>query len=351
MPSPPSTSASISALGGDITPPDAQLSGQSTASKPDATAPATSVPFTSQPWESIMTGINDDYDIIPAEHNNSNSWEWLQQGFGLDNTYMLDNPALDPAVWSPPTAILPTLISHSSEASLNDCSKSGSNVPVHRILSLIADMQHRMKFLEQGPWQGDCTRSLSDYPVGTILHLSQEFGAIAGPILHMARIADINSLPVAIDDSNGAEDMLKGVDTATIMLVLGGYMWLVRIYGVVLGHFQAHLSRISVAGSEIDQTAPSLAPNASPTLQLGELPSSNTAPDLGRIHTALGLLLGALNDVEEQLGRGGAVARNLVVTLLTQEGLPKAGHVRDECDALSGKVQSVKELLREKMGF
>lgn len=352
MPSPPSTTASIAAVGGETTPERGQV-GNGGIKKADIATAVSSAAYDARPWEGIMADMANDCDGMHAQHGNGNALEWLQHGLGFEDTYMFDSQPLDPGLWSPQTTLLPTLIHHSSDMpnTNGDHINSHSNIPVQRILSLIADMQQRLKFLEQGPWQDNCNRNLDDYPVGTILHLSQEFGAIAGPILRTASATGSNMSSAPASDAPYADPAHGAIDTATVMLVLGGYMWLVRIYGVVLGHFQAHLGCISIAGAKIDSKDLKLAPNASPTLQLGELPSANTAPDLGRIHTALGMLLGALNEVEEQLGRGGAVARNLVVTLLTKETMPQPGYVQDECDALSGKVQSVKELLREKMGF
>jgi hypothetical protein len=88
--------------------------------------------------------------------------------------------------------------------------------------------------------------------------------------------------------------------------------------------------------------------SANPKLQLGELPCTSAAPVLGRIHTALRMLLAALHGVEEKLGPGGAVARNLVVALLTQEAVIGTGEFHGK---LSSKMQSMKELLQEKMNM
>lgn len=274
--------------------------------------------------------------------------------------------SLDPAAWTPPPSLLPTLtVATGVPVTPGDSSEIGSWTPVQRLLSLIADIQQRLKTLEQGPWQNDYTRSMDDYPVGTILHLSQEFGVVAGPVLNRASatirtsIASRNQVADAGGQgeprSHGHEATVTSVgtvDTASTLLVLGGYMWLMRIYDIVLSHFQAHLSRVSHGGDTTSyQSGVIIGPNTSPTLQLGELPSTSTTPDLGRIHTAMCMLLGALREIEGQLGRGGSVARNLVVGLLTQEAIQGAGDLHDSCAGLGAKVQSVKELLRERMGF
>lgn len=280
---------------------------------------------------------------------------------------MFDADSLDPTTWSPPASLLPTLtLATEYLVRPGEISMASSWGSVQRLLSLIADIKQRLKILEQGPWQAECHQNLDDYPVGTILHLSQEFVAIAGPFLSRAsapgamrtsmnsrnQVAEPGARGEQRSDRHGDfETTASEVDTATALLVLVGYTWLVRIYGVVLSHFQVHLSGLSWTADPTDGTGVVMVPNSSPTLQLGELPSASAAPELGRIHTALGMLLGALHEVEEQLGRGGAVARNLVVALLTQEAILRAGEVHDDCGGLGSKVQAVKELLREKMGF
>src|SRR5690606_20981657 len=125
---------------------------------------------------------------------------------------MFDADTLDPAIiWSPPTpqhiptaalALATTELDMTTTppatsggtANMMRSSNTNTNTnssscwaPVQQLLPLIADMQQRLKMLEQGPWQsGDFPQSLDDYPVGAVLHLSREFGSIAGQVLSRA---------------------------------------------------------------------------------------------------------------------------------------------------------------------
>jgi hypothetical protein len=62
-------------------------------------------------------------------------------------------------------------------------------------------------------------------------------------------------------------------------------------------------------------------------------------------------LLTALHEVEEQLGQGGEIARDMVVTQLTQGSGLEPVKLQEALGGLGEKVRSVKELLREKMGL
>jgi hypothetical protein len=228
-------------------------------------------------------------------------------------------------------------------------------VPAERLVTLIAEMQQCLQILEHGPWQNDCTNNLNDYPIGTVLHLSQEFSTIASPVLSKGcSVATIRpqGYASAIENSkdreepiNKSNDIDGRSDTMTTLLVLSGYMSLARIYSIVLRQFQANLSSVP-SKSNTDNASGMHHADTNPTLQLGELPCTSAAPVLGKIHTALRMLLVALHGVEEKLGPGGAVARNLVVALLAQEAVIGTSEFHG---GLSRKMQHIKELLQEKM--
>jgi hypothetical protein len=236
-----------------------------------------------------------------------------------------------------------------------------ASVAGRRLPALIAEMQQRLEALENGAWLHDSAQSFDHYPIGAVLRLSQEFGALAGQVLGMAATyggggPDVGGLSMMVAGGGGSPYELGrgnpfmaegGSSTATVLLVLGGYVFLVRLYGLVLGHFHAHLNRIP-SGS-LGGPAPTA--TTSPTLQLGELPSGGAMPDVSRIHAALGMLLAALHSVEEQLGQGGELAREMVVSILTQGSGVEPAKLQDGFGDLGEKVRSVKELLREKMGL
>jgi hypothetical protein len=364
------------------------------------------------------------------------AWDWSQHGFSLEDTYMLDTdlvgnnpPDQDQGGSSQSPTLLamtptsmqqqPTTDDMTIMAAISENTKPGEDVGnspalgLWPLLALTAEMQQTLKMLNEGPWRlggGDegSEASFDNYPVGTVLHLLQEFGAVAGPVLRKAASAGeaMSASSSTVNERNfgsggttsdgsdnggmgergeaphtserGSEDGEgagtagptgdgPAVNTATIMLILGGYMWLSHICNTVLGHFHTYLSRIPPGANRTDipgQVGGSdgsgggggsirSASTTSPTLKLGELPCFSAAPDLGKIHNALSMILAAMGGIEEQLGTGGVVARNLVVSALVSHGAVDGtcGELEDGYRKLDQKVQSVKILLREKMGL
>jgi len=373
-----------------------------------------------QTWESFTHALNHSTNGIDAHQSGTMfGWHWLDQDFNSDDMYRLDLDLLDT---TPPSAsaysdsptpshghyhqptdqhtaatVNPANTTHnpatmelSNSENNNNNHNSGTITPPslawRRLPALIAEMQQRLETLESGSWLHDNdARSFDRYPIGTVLRLSQEFGGLAGQVLGLAASYGSDSLSMSSSssssmtfsgmahlqqqqDGNGAA---TNNNTATVLLVLGGYLSLVRLYGLVLGHFHERLVRIPCGGlSNLNinmnmgmhglATPGTLSPshsmvnlNTNATLQLGELPRHGTMPDVNRIHAALGMLLTALHHVEEQVGKGGEVARDMAVALLTDgtgTGVETLKLGTDLGD-LGEKVRSVKDLLREKMGL
>ena len=295
-----------------------------------------------------MNGASDDQS---GQQESMISWGSMQQNFNLNAAILSDTDLLEPPSWLP----TPVMSDQSTDAAM--IMTMSSAALGDRLITLIAKMQHSLQVLEHGPWQNDSSNNLDDYPVGTVLHLCEELDSIASPVLSQGRLVGRitpRECIAAIDNPSGAEahstklkDMDGDSDTVAALLVLSGYMSLARIYSTVLGQFQAHLSNVSSSNNMKDCRSMHSA-STNPTLQLGELPCTTAAPILGKIHTALHMLLAALHGVEEKLGPGGAVARNLVVVLLAQEAV--VGTSEFDC-GLWSKMQSMKELLQEKMNM
>ncbi|KAH6845639.1 hypothetical protein B0I37DRAFT_189944 [Chaetomium sp. MPI-CAGE-AT-0009] len=360
------SSTSDQALGGATPPPTLASSAQEAPldtlaeCEPEA-APAYSYHHPHQPGESPPQPFHH-----AAVGGGMMDWDWLDHDFGGPNDlYCLDPELLATAPPSTSTGSPTTTrpLGGDGTAAMGDMTMSTASVAGRRLPALIAEMQQRLEALENGAWLHDSAHSLDHYPIGAVLRLSQEFGALAGQVLGLAATygPDATSLQMMAAAGAGA-GVGAGVgvpyeagrgdgggsssnSTATVLLVLGGYVFLVRLYGLVLGHFHAHLNRIP-SGSLGGPT-----PAASPTLQLGELPSGGAMPDVSRIHAALGMLLAALHSVEEQLGQGGEVAREMVLSILTQGSGLEPAKLQDGLGDLGEKVRSVKELLREKMGL
>ncbi|PNP57259.1 hypothetical protein THARTR1_02789 [Trichoderma harzianum] len=287
-------------------------------------------------------------------------YDWLEQsGFALDDGSTFEMGRLDLAPWShlpPPTAEArwPTDdIAAINSTSASHISRSSNAVTTgQRLTALVSEIQQQLRRLEEGPWHTDSTHSLHDYPVGTILELSQQFSAIAGSILS-STVCPSGGLEEGGSDEDNNERTVgcATADTPTMLLIMCGYIWLVRIYGIVLGHFQKHLDRMPTGDPRHLRTTTGvispIAGGVSTKLRLGELPCTDVALSLQQIHTAVRMLLDVLHEIEGHLGRGAVAACDMAVALLLNSGRPQNGSSR----GLGVKAAAVKKLLREKMGL
>lgn len=352
IPSTPPTMATV---------PDLQLTGTTECVSETTTA------YNGQSWDDLALGqqnrpspsIERGLDGQIQVQNSIWQWEWLQHSFNLDSAHLVENNVSNPSGPSPPpnqpsAPNQPTIMGLGSNTAFSLRSSSPGLQREQNLVALISDMQNCMKTLQEGPWQLDSSRSLDDYPVGAVLHLFQDFTAVASPVFSNYRAkGEIMETPITerleADSSMLGAERGPGDETTTTLLALCGYMLLVRIYSIVLGHFQNYLGRLPSSNS--GHSGHGRVAVGAKTMQLSELPCASAAPDLGRIHTAVRMLLNALQGVEQEIGRGGAVARNLVVTRLTQEAVLRAGELQDGCGGLGEKVDLFRDLLREKMGL
>ena len=266
--------------------------------------------------------------------NDMSSYDQGQHMKDLDNAFLFDTSQLYSSRRSPPKQAY----TQAEKALTGACGES--NGMVQRLLLLLSQMQHQMSTLKERTWRFGSMCGLNDYPIGTILHLSQEFIAAAQPILGGPNEPFNGNMSTT---SSSSESIL--VDDLATVLVLSGHMSLMRIYSIAFGHFQSHLSRVPSQGHSLGRGS------VSPGLQLSELPSANAAHELGRVHMALCMLQGSLKDVDGQLGVGGAVAREMVMAQLRKEGMSTTESFLDGSSGLSKQASSVKELLREKMSL
>lgn len=275
--------------------------------------------------------------------------------------------------------------------------------PCQQLTNLVSDIQQQLRTLEESPWHTNTTRSLADYPVGTILSLAQQLSALAGPILSKTspidgRLDDYGRDDYTQDrtDTKTNISAITGSPTPTMLLIMCGYIWLVRIYTVVLSHFQQHLksensNHHNSKPSNLTQrlnSPPSVSMNMSiPTAAAGagQLPPSNlrlsdlSCADntdlltLQQVYTAVRMLLDAMHEIETHLGRGGAVARAMAIAMLLNPSSSSVTRCQDGQDAcwdhtglpvvgtgdcsgwtragLERLTKEVKGLLREKMGL
>ena len=267
------------------------------------------------------------------------SYGWLQSGCVSDEAIQSELVPSDISSWT--RQATPTTpmrwpkgeTTTTMTGSYFNINTSNAILSGQRLVSLMAEMQDRLQQLEQGPWHTDTAHGLGDYPVGTIIELSKQFSQVASSISSGSSThANVNGLitPCEEEPSSGP------ADTPTILLVLCGYTWLVRIYSVALGHFQTHLNCMPTTASAVGPTA---------VMRLSELAYGHSGLNLQQIHTALCMLLDALHDVECRLGYSAAEASDIAVTLLLSASRRQDGI----SGGLSRQVTAVKELLREKM--
>ncbi|KAL5356522.1 hypothetical protein BJX96DRAFT_171688 [Aspergillus floccosus] len=316
-----------------LTPSTASVTPIVTIANGQRTEPAgDSTMFDMRGWDSVQ--LQDVMDKATNFANHLDNYD-MPPANGLDDIFLFDantENAAEGSSSSRPSQNPPVIAG-------DVCGNSDSSGLVQSLLSLLSEMQQRLRVLQEGPWQFGSTCGLDDYPIGTVLHLSQQFSTLVGPCLRGASVScydHMGPLP-SVDGTPG--------DSLAMVLVLSGYMSLMRLYSIVLGHFQAHLSQISNQEEVLTRNC------LSPTLQLGELPCASTTHGLGRIHMALCMLQDSLNSVEDQLGKGGEIARQMVITLLRKEALLSKGNLQDGESGLSRQATAVKGLLREKMSL
>lgn len=334
-------------------------------------------------WESLLSGVCDEAgpDPVHGPFLESDSrtggsigdkeMDWTSQGMAIPDSSISDVESWEICPRSPPVpATVPPLgptvsISTAAHSSASTVSDTGQ---MQRLLAVVAQMERCLRTLEleQSQFANAGCAGLDKYPIGIVLHLSQEFSAIATSVLGGLHAAGqgmvlFSSDPRAHDmtpagdgssylSTSTGEVASASIDTTTTLLVLTGHKWLVRMYSAVLGYFEVYLTRNS-ENVRAYRRQISGNPEATPTLQLGELAWANGALDLGKIHMALEMLQGAICEVQYPLAHAGTTLRNLVVTSLTNETIFGPGESNDDGDRLKGKFQLVRTLLREQMGL
>ncbi|KAI1414157.1 hypothetical protein F5Y13DRAFT_159918 [Hypoxylon sp. FL1857] len=289
-----------------------------------------SVMYDAQGWDNIQ--LQDVIEKAADFANNINNCEYQHEN-ELDDIFLFDTDQSNSTQCSP---------ARQSQTQPLEGVIGGNDYGgvVQQLLTLLSEMQQRVKMLKEVPWQFGSVRGLDDYPIGTVLHLSQRFSVIIGPFLRSTS----ESVNQSTSSSSSVSDGVA-VDALTTLLVVSGHISLMRMYSIVLGHFQAHLS-------QMPNHYPTLASDTmSPTLQLGELPCANTAQGLSRIHTALCMLQDSLSGVEGQMRRAGVLTRDIIITLLSQKPMLLGENIQDGSGGLSKQTTAVRGLLREKMSL
>ena len=191
---------------------------------------------------------------------------------------------------------------------------------VQKLSVLVAEMGDNPRLLTEGTWTTSSqVQCLNDYPIGGVLHLSQEFANILSTVsLPEGSNPPNNSesgefTKTSIDTSSYGEEQVStypsssskspkqpvqgtsspavphsGIDIPVRLLVHTCYLLLTQIYSIVFGHFQECFCRLPVAApvTELRRGA-----------QMGDLPVTNDA--YSRTSTAIRMLLERLKYVED----------------------------------------------------
>ncbi|KAF2471753.1 uncharacterized protein BDR25DRAFT_313655 [Lindgomyces ingoldianus] len=256
------------------------------------------------------------------------------------------------------------------------------------LLCLASDLHETLEALNNGRWQQrETCRTLDNYPIGNILHLSQEFIEL-GTALRKVRSEDDASgklqtnwqgefigafdPPQLGQGSTASPTSSSYVDTSVTLILVSCFVTLTRIYSTVLGHFRDHLNLQPSGQTNTPHTSIDLGP----TLCFGELPPTNTC--YSRVYTAVSILLDLFKQAEEAFGlppenrfagslqssgtcatctpetksfSDALVNRGLAGALPCLEALTSASGVQEALSVLEKQVADIKGLVREKMGL
>jgi hypothetical protein len=170
-------------------------------------------------------------------------------------------------------------------------------------LRLASDLHERLETLRHGPWAGDGCESFDGYPVGSVLHLSQEFVRLATAtpgcigVGHLQTQTLFGPACFAHHLNASSSSSLHQDVPATLVLTACGVM-LAQLFDVVLGHLHSYLQHHHGSIQTITTEGEGLCTD--PTVCLGDLPPLDERHS--RTHTAIRMLLASLDKAEKALG-------------------------------------------------
>lgn len=264
------------------------------------------------------------------------------------------------------------------------------------LLSLASNLHENLELLSNGKWQQEeACLTLDDYPIGTIVHLSQEFitlgtalqktrpcmqasasifGAFNPQILTSwpSEYLDFSQLgeeSACSASSESTTPALAPFDPSVAFMLLSCFMSLTRIHSMVLVHFRNYLNL--QPNIQADPSHPNL--DLRPTIRLGELlPISSCC---NRVHTTIILLVYLFEQAEAAMGLPLKVAvtsdmktagscnletnvlgdvydeKDFTGTNASWDALTSASGIHEARVALKKQVADIKDLVREKLGL
>ncbi|KAK7746563.1 hypothetical protein SLS62_009360 [Diatrype stigma] len=228
-------------------------------------------------------------------------------------------------------------------------SEDGSSHAIPRLSALVAEIYETCGMLKDSHWAANMHNpaAMNDYPIGRVLHLSQEFthvlqnmawttGRLPSSDLDPMSPSDCvdpqisSSYPssaygLAIPISNGSvigqsAGILEAglqeraafasrqspspagcglIDAPVMLLVLSCFISLTKLYGIVFTHFESHLSGLPPASLSTGSAA-DIGLIRSRGLQLGELPLLDET--YSKTYTGVRMLLDTFQSAEDVIG-------------------------------------------------
>ena len=247
---------------------------------------------------------------------------------------------------SPPNSQVP--VSSGGDKGVDPMSNTPAGTPhtIPRLSALITEVNETCAMLKDSPWAHiNNLARMSDYPIGRILHLSQEFIDIlrgmgqspstrSGPELGPAAVpnhlgkhsfgshisphglvspisigsgighpADIPEARLQNQTASMTRPSQSAVgtdlfDAPAMLLALSCFISLTKLYGIVFTHFEGHLS--GLPPTSLSSTPVDIGLIQSRGLQLGELPLLDET--FSKTYTGLRMLLDTFQCAEDAIG-------------------------------------------------
>lgn len=208
-----------------------------------------SVPFMEKNPSSILMGSLSETDLF---------WDLNTPASVLETAQVFTPPSID--------------LHGSNEVSLEPLGNANDDV-THKLSTLVVDFHQQLMKLNQGPWSKNNLQpghAMGGYPIGDILHLSQELISVLSSVC-----------------KNAGQDLLE---VTLALLILNCYVSLIRTYSIVFSYLNQYLLTAS------SLLSPASTFRSFPGQLLEELQPSNEA--CNRTYAAFRMLLGSLSRVE-----------------------------------------------------
>ncbi|KAI0802807.1 hypothetical protein GGR55DRAFT_663902 [Xylaria sp. FL0064] len=240
----------------------------------------------------------------------------------------------------------PSFLPDVSETGAGDVATEDENMTtVSRLANLLAEISDTSNALEESAWPHQSeTDGLNNYPIGRVLHLSQQYIKILSRKISQIETIQESVTPgllspvtclefskpfspchwlsfarsirgdLTISHGEGSEQQnlshsiygdypdpkptgQESVDTPTLLLALNSYISLIKLCGIVFTHFEAYVVNLSGMRPQPESMGGDLI--CSRQLQLGELPSWDE--NYRKVISAIRILISMIESAEDKL--------------------------------------------------